>query len=156
MTPCVSLGVSVGYFYCLCFCWQLHFIILRLNKDQVDSETREHCRIGFLCRHLPRKLSGLKLVFADVTDTFLILLLCTYSSSSSAIQSSSWTSMPIYIKEKSLKWFNFVSFKCTWKGYYDMLKFSVFFSFIRCWLCSQQNVSAFCPKATQTWCTAAS
>lgn len=56
----------VGYFYCLCFCWQLTFIIVRLNKDQVDPETREHCRIGFLCRNPQREPSGL--VFLDLTN----------------------------------------------------------------------------------------
>lgn len=62
---CFSWSV-VGYLYCLHFCWQLSFIIVRLNKDQVDPETREHCRTGFLCRNLQRKLSGL--VFLDITD----------------------------------------------------------------------------------------
>lgn len=29
------------------FCWQLMFVLISWNKDQVDSETREHCRIWF-------------------------------------------------------------------------------------------------------------
>lgn len=87
ISMCFSWSV-VGYFYCPCVCRQLSFIIVGLNKDQEDSETREHC-IGFLCKSWPRKLSGLKFVFLDINDTFLILLFCILHLS--AIQSSLWT-----------------------------------------------------------------
>lgn len=149
----MCFGVPVSYFYCLCFCWQLHFIIHRLNKDQVDSETREHCRIGFLWRNVLRKLSGLEVVFADVTDTFFYLLIL-YLFIIFQCHSVVFVDLNAnFIKEKSLEWFNLVSFKCTLKGYFDILKLSVLCSFIRC----PKMVCAFCPKATHTHtqCTAA-
>ncbi|KAM7374269.1 hypothetical protein PAMP_006937 [Pampus punctatissimus] len=50
-----------------------------------------------------------------------------------------------FIKEKPLKGFNLASFKCTLKYYFDILRFIVLFSFIRCWLCSQQKCFCFLP-----------
>lgn len=88
----------VGYFHCLCVCWQLSFIRVRVDEDQVDSETREHCWVSFPCKNSPRKLSGLRLVILDITDTFLILVL--YSPSSSAIQIFVYFNT-IFIKQKS-------------------------------------------------------
>lgn len=58
-------GVWLGfYFSCPCFHRQLSFITVGLNEDQADSETREHCRIGFLCRNLTWRPSGIGLALS--------------------------------------------------------------------------------------------
>lgn len=84
---CFSRSV-VGYFYCLCFCWQLSFIILRLNKDQVDSETRDHCTVGFLC--CTEEAIWPPTCFSWYNGCIFNSLIL-YSPSSSAIQLSLWT-----------------------------------------------------------------
>lgn len=128
---CFSWSV-VGNLYCLCFCWQLSFNIVRLIKDQVDSETRDHCRIGFLCGNWPRKLSGLKFVFLDITDKFLIILFCILHL---PVPFSCLCGLKcqFYKAEISSEWFLShlnVPKGYVGKGYFDILDLSVLFSFI--------------------------
>lgn len=85
---CFSWSV-VGYSYCLCFCWQLSFIIVGLNTDQVDSETREYCRIGFLCRK--KKGAVWPQTCFSWYNWYIFNSLVLYAPSSSAIQSTLWT-----------------------------------------------------------------
>lgn len=95
-TPCCFSWRVIGRFFCLCFCWQLSLIIFRLNRDQMDRETTQHCQICLLWRELQRTLSGPEsffVLFFSFVSLFFFKYpmtgfdsLILYSSSSSAIR----------------------------------------------------------------------
>lgn len=129
-----------GYYCCWCFCWRLSFIIVRLNKDQVDSETRAHCRIGFLCRNLAREIIGLRLVFPWYNWYILILLFCIHLPVPFICLCG--LKCQFYKAEVSHEWFSLIWMYL--KGLLWHLKYIC--SYIRCLLCCDQNVSAFAPE----------
>lgn len=72
--PCCFSWRVTGRSFCLCFCWQLRFIIFRLNEAQMDRETTQHCRIRLLWRELQRKFSGPESFFLFVFDLLVLFL----------------------------------------------------------------------------------